>query len=636
MDASTNAQVSGVSGVQALIPADLADTPDDLAEVSEVSDGQDPDDPKAAHVPKPVIPEEGHRPCFLVFDDWVEEGGRKYRPGVWHFGLKAGRGEAPPTLTQQWVCSPLHVDAVTTDAHSSNYGRLLRFRTTLGKWRTWAMPMELLRGDGSDLRGELLAMGVEIDPQGRNLLAMYLQDRAPSRRIQCALQTGWSGTDYRAFVLPDEVIGPKAASVAYQSGDRGQDEYTQAGTLVGWKTGIAAIAVGNPLLMLAISAAFAGPVLARCNAESGGVHLVGDSSTGKTAAIEAACSVWGGPNFKRSWRATGNGMEGVAALFNDSLLTLDEISECDPREVGAIVYSLGNGRGKQRASRTGAARAVARWRCSVLSSGERTIGTTMAEGGHRLKAGQSVRLLDVPAQRKYGAWDDLHQHDSGAALSDALKGEAARHYGHAGRAFLEKLTRDHNTGFTDALDKIKARPQFQAPQGEGQAKRAAGRFALMALAGELATEYGVTGWSEGQAIEAAAVAFKLWLALRGKGRGNLERDQVVERITGFIERHGDSRFSDVDSDDDQRASMVRDRAGWWKDKAGVRAFLFTADGMREALTGFDFNRALDALQEAGAIEAPGADGKRAKFMRIGGRGMKLYTVDLGKLDVAGA
>jgi putative DNA primase/helicase len=87
--------------------------------------------------------------------------------------------------------------------------------------------------------------------------------------------------------------------------------------------------------------------------------------------------VWGGPGYRRSWRATANGMEGAAALFNDCLLALDEISECDPREVGAIVYSLGNGRGKQRASRTGAARSVTRWQAFIVSTGERTIGTTM-------------------------------------------------------------------------------------------------------------------------------------------------------------------------------------------------------------------------------------------------------------------
>lgn len=619
------AGVSRVSGVQASSHAGSTDTPADSAGVSGAS----------GETPKNIIPSESERPVFRVLDDWIDSGGVKYRPGVWHFGMKPGRGDAPPTLTQQWVCSPLYLDAVTTDANAGNYGRLLRFKTTLGKMRTWAMPMDQLRGDCSDLRGELLAMGVEIDPYGRHHLAAYLQAIAPKRRIQCALQTGWAGADFTAFVLPDDVIGPKAAAVAYQSGERGQDEYTTAGTLAGWQTGIAAMAVGNPLLTLALCTAFAGPVLARCNAESGGIHFIGDSSTGKTTAIEAACSIWGGANFRRSWRATGNGMEGVAALFNDSLLALDEISECDPREVGTIVYALGNGRGKQRASRTGAARSVARWRCSVLSSGERSIGTTMADGGHRVKAGQSVRLLDVPAQRMYGAWDDLHHHVSGTAFSDALKRESVTNFGHAGRAFLEKLTRDHEASFPEALDTIKNLPELQAANDEGQAKRAAARFAIAALAGELATQYGITGWPDGEAIKAAAVGFAAWQGLRGKGRGNLERDQVAERLAGFIERHGDSRFSDVDSDDEQRAAMVRDRAGWWLSGEAGRQYLFTAEGMREAVKGFDFNRALDALQECGAIEATGAGGKRAKFRRIRGQGIKLYQVDPARLNAGG-
>jgi putative DNA primase/helicase len=583
-----------------------------------------------------IIPGEGERPCFRVLDFPHTDGPQNYRAGVWHFGRKVGKPDTAPTHTQQWVCSPLHVDAVTTDSQGGNYGRLLRFRTTLGKWRTWAMPMELLRGDGSDMRGELLAMGVEMDPCARNPLAMYLQSMAPHRRIECSLQTGWAGADFRAFVLPDEVIGPRSREVAYQSGERGKDDYTIGGTLIGWQQGVASMAVGNPLLALALSAAFAGPLLARCNAESGGIHFVGDSSTGKTTLIEASCSTWGGPTYRRSWRATGNGMEGVAALFNDSLLALDEISECDPREVGAIVYALGNGCGKQRASRTGTARAVYRWRCSVLSSGERTIGTTMADSGQRIKAGQSVRLLDVPAQRQHGAWDTLHGHASGMAFSDALKRASVTHFGHAGRAFLEKLTRDHGANFTDALDLLKARSEFAVQVDDGQLKRAASRFALFALAGELATDYGLTGWPDGEAIRAAASGFAAWRSMRGKGKGNLERDDVCERLDSFIQRHGDSRFSDIDAGDDDRGPIVRDRAGWWHDDGVRRRYLLTADGMREALKGFDFNRALDGLQEVGAIDPPGADGKRARFRRVRGHGVKLYEVDPARLDRGGA
>ena len=322
------------------------------------------------------------------------------------------------------------------------------------------------------------------------LIKPYWQTNSPKRRIRCALQVGWCDG---SFVLPDTVIGPKASGVIFQSGEHSFDEYTQAVTFAGWQAEISARAVGNPLLILALSASFAGPLLEKCNIEGGGFHFVGDSSTGKTTAIEAACATWGGASFKRSWRATANGMEGAATLFNDGLLALDEISECDPREVGAIVYTLGNGRGKQRASRLGNARGINRWRCLILSSGERTIATTMAEGGHRAKAGQMIRLLDIPALRTYGAWDNLHGFASGTAFSDAIKRAAATHYGHAERAFLEKLTHD-NTNLCEYLETIKGLPEFQSEGGEGQDKRAVTRFALLALAGELATEYNITGW----------------------------------------------------------------------------------------------------------------------------------------------
>ncbi len=576
-------------------------------------------------LPRSPFPGMNGRPRYVVLDDWTKAIDGNHRPGVYYCGMTGGKRNEPPEPFDAWISSPMHIDAVTFDGQSNNFGRLLRFKPTVGKWREWAMPMELLAGDGSQLRGELLAMGVELDPyKARQQLPHYLQSEHPKRRIHCALQVGWCGD---SFVLPDEVIGPKAAGVIFQSGERGHEEHTQAGTLAGWKDGIAAKAVGNPLLMLAVSASFAGPILQRCNSEGGGFHVVGDSSTGKTTLIEAACATWGGPGFKRSWRATANGMEGAAAMFNDCLLALDEISECDPKEVGAIIYALGNGRGKQRASRSGNARGVTRWRCFVISSGERTIATTMQEGGQRAKAGQSMRLLDIPATQTFGAWDTLHGATSPAAFSDAIKRATAQHHGLAGRAFLEKLTFD-TADYCVELDKIKALPFFATDGTEGQDKRAAARFALIGLAGELATQYGVTGWPVGDAVKAAAHAFKLWQA--GRGKGNDERRQIADKVRGFIERHGDARFSNADYTGDTQP--VRDRAGWWRSNGDGREYLFTADGMREALKGFDFKRALDVLQELGALPAPGSDGKRARFYRVGGMGAKLYPLNPEKLE----
>lgn len=606
--ASSNTGVSQVAEVQANGDALCVVTPPSSPEVSQVADS-----------PASPIPETADRPAFRVFDEWLEDGGEKLRPGVWHFGTDK---EGNPTQT--WISSPLHVEAVTYDGQDNHFGRMLRFKNTIGGWREWAMPMQMLAGTGDELRGELLSMGLEIDPSpnARRLLSTYLQAKLPKRRILCALQVGWCED---SFVLPDTVIGPKASGLIFQSGECIHDEHTTGGTLAGWQSEIAARAKGNPLLLLALSAAFSGPLLAKCNAEGGGLHFVGDSSTGKTTLLEAACSVWGGANYRRSWRATANGMEGAAALFNDCLLALDEISECNPNEVGNIVYALGNGRGKQRASRTGSPRALTRWRCMVLSSGERTIETTMQEGGNRAKAGQAVRLLDLSVARASGAWDNLHDLPSGTAFSDAIKRAAVTHYGHAGRAFLEKLTHD-NSDFCALLERIKGLQEFPVKGSEGQEKRAAARFALIALAGELATEYSITGWLPGDAINAAALAFKAWRASRGQG--NSERIQVLERLREFIDRHGDSRFSDKDAKGD---IPIRDRAGWWQDTPDGRIYLFSAGGLNEALKGFDYGRAQDLLAEVGVLPPRDAQRKHSRTSRVNGESKRLYPIDLSKL-----
>ena len=415
------------------------------------------------------MPDKTKCPVFICFNNKIKDGGSFLPAGVWFFEVNKEE-----QITRTKVCSPLSIEAITYDGQENNYGRLLKFKTTKGTWKSWAMPMELLKGSGDELRGELLAMGLQITPgsKARNLLSNYLQINPPIKQIRCALQVGWCGD---SFVLPDKVYGKESDNIIFQSGERGYEEYTQAGTLVGWRDDIAALAVNNPILTIAISAAFAAPLAKKCNAESGGFHFVGDSSIGKSSALEAACSIWGGENFKRSWRTTANGMEGAAVLFNDCLLALDEISECDPKDIGAIVYALGNGRGKQRATRSGNARGVNRWRSFVLSTGERTITTSMNEGGHRSKAGQSVRLIDMPTKRTHGIYDVLHGHVSGQALSDSLKKAATKHYGVTGRYFLEKLTQDKRN-FSEYLERIKNNHSFKAV--EPQHKRVAARFEL--------------------------------------------------------------------------------------------------------------------------------------------------------------
>jgi putative DNA primase/helicase len=268
----------------------------------------------------------------------------------------------------------------------------------------------------------------------------------------------------------------------------------------------------------------------------------------------------------------------------------------------------------------------------VLSSGERTIATTMSEVGRRVKAGQSVRLLDIPAARRFGAWDELHGAAAGSAFSDAIKRGAATHHGHAGREFVQRLTRD-DRDLIERLNRIKDLPQFAVSNGEGQERRAAGRFALFALAGELATEYGLTGWPQGAAIDAAAECFRAWRAERG--RGNDERRQILDAVASFIDKHGDSRFSSASGESYDNQKAVHQRAGWWRDEGlpDSRVYLFNKDGLREALKSFDFGRALDVLQQEKVLPPPTSGGERSRSERINAAGgtRRVYPIDSGQL-----
>ena len=69
------------------------------------------------------------------------------------------------------------------------------------------------------------------------------------------------------------------------------------------------------------------------------------------------------------------------------------------------------------------------------------------------------------------------------------------------------------------------------------------RFGLVAVAGELATHYGVTGWSEGEATQAASLCFAAWLDSFG-GTGNREDRALlaqVRREVAVIQPPGFSR-----------------------------------------------------------------------------------------------
>lgn len=518
-----------------------------------------------------------------------------------------------PERGARWVCAPLEVTALVRDPHNTGWGLLTEFSDPDRNPHRVIVPMALFRGDGAEVAGLLLDHGLKIAPKGKPLLLEYLQTARTSKRARVTHRTGWhdTGPEGAVFVLPDHAIGPDGSAWIFESDNPAGHTFALRGSLKDWQREVAALCAGNSRLLFAVSVAFAAPLLYLAGAEGGGFHFRSNSSDGKTTALRVAASVCGGADFMQRWRATDNGLEALAMQHCDAPLLLDELAQIDPRAAGEVAYMLANGGGKARAGRTGGARERASWRVLFLSAGEIGLAEHMGEIGRAPRAGQELRLAEIPADAGagLGTFEWLHEFKSGSEFAKALDRAARRNYGVAFASYLRELvSRQH-----EVADVVReAQRQFEqhclSEGAHGQARRVAGRFALVGAGGELATKWGVTGWEAGAAMRAARACFEAWLARRG-GEGNQEECAILEQVREFLRRYGESAFTDWErpaNDADKHAPVRSDRAGYRRHDAGAdetEYFIFNEVWRARVCKGFDPGAVGRLLLARGFIKA---------------------------------
>jgi uncharacterized protein (DUF927 family) len=526
------------------------------------------------------------------------------------------------------VAGKFEVVAESRDEAGWSWGVLLRWSDPDGRVREWAMPRSVLAGDGTEVRRSLLDGGLYVGAgtKARNLLTQFLTGVHVEQRAKAVSSIGWYGS---AYVLPDGAIGRTGGerSILQTSGSF-EHCFFEKGTLADWQQNVSRYAVGNSRLALAISMAFAAAIVGPCGAESGGIHLRGPSSSGKSTTLAMAGSVWGGGDRKgyvKSWRSTSNGLEAVAAAHNDALLCLDELAQVSAKEAGEVAYMLSNGSGRTRASRDTTLRKTAKWRLLFLSSGEIGLSDKIAEDvrGRRATAGQHVRVIDVPADTGiHGVFENLHDFPDAGCFARHLVAAARESYGVAARAFINEIA-----GRLEELRQAIANavPEFIAqncPRGsDGQVERVAGRFGLIAAAGEIATAAGITNWQSGEAITAAKTCFEAWLMNRG-GVEAAEVREGINAVRAFLSAHVNSRF--LDAWNGNATEKLTNLAGFRKkcEDGDGWDFFVTTEAWPEVAAGFDAKALAAVLAERGLLSLPDSGPHRAKKLRIPGYGQR--------------
>ena len=438
----------------------------------------------------------------------------------------------------------------------------------------------------------------------RERLADYLQGEGKNTRWQLAKTAGWHGG---AYILPSgEVLGD--AENLHYHGDTSQGaDYQPRGSLADWQAR-ARLAQDNSRLCLALGCAFAAPLLHLLDHESGGFHLYGDSSDGKTTAALFALTVWGNPKgLKLTWEGTAHGFSNTAAAKNDGLLVLDEIGQASARTAAQTAYAVLNGTGKIQGAKDGGNREIQRWRIMLFSTGEKTLDGYLKTEGKDWQAGQATRLPAIPADagKGIGIYDTLHGFAGGAELSEHLTREGAKHHGTAGRAYIahlatidaEQEARRHVDAYMAALPKL-----------EGQARRVAMRFAILAAALELAQPiHGLTGTTA-----AIRQCHDDWQAAHGSGKH--EDRKITEQTEAFLQQHGDgNRFAHWNS-----TQTFTDHAGYRKDIADEEPefWIIPAVFEGEIARGFEARKACEVLHRIGWLLYNDKQ-KRWRFKRYG-------------------
>lgn len=562
-----------------------------------------------------LIQQAGGKPAFI---DELAPCVEARADGLYYVTPKTDKQSGEVMRPGQWLCDPLDVAGVGAD--DTERFLVLRWRPTgADSLHTEAIPArDIGERDGW---ARLRAGGLSVTAKGhlRAVLADHLLRSAKGDIWRITALTGWQ---HGAYIMPDgEIIGEPHTRVLFNGRSAAAGGYTVKGTAESWRDNVAALVAGNPSMMLGVAAALAAPLVGLAGADGFGLHFFQQSSAGKTTTANIATSLYGEPDALRlTWYGTALGIANEAQAHNDALMPLDEVGQgSDARAVATSAYTLFNGVGKLQGAKDGGNRELMRWRTVAISTGEMDIETFLISGGLKPKAGQLVRLLNIPLERA----TVFHGLASGQAHADALRHACNGNHGAAGRKWIAWLAR-HPQAARDAVTAAAARWRALIPADYGeQVHRVADRFAIMEAALLLGQE--ITGWSEQASRDAIQHGFNAWV--REFGTGNKEHRQIIEQAEAFLNAHGFSRYAPLPWS--PQDLPVRDLAGY-RDRGSRESgplifYTFPATFENEIAAGFNPKQFARVLAEARMLE-PGQDRFKKKAIRVDGRQPVFYVL----------
>ena len=191
--------------------------------------------------------------------------------------------------------------------------------------------------------------------------------------------------------------------------------------------------------------AFGAPLIKHLNLKGAIINLINnESGTGKSTILKMCNSVWGHPEeIMMQWKDTQNTIIHRLGILNNLPATIDEVTKLTPEDFSDLVYSISQGRGKNRMKQHENAERVnfTKWALIALCSSNASFYDKLSS----LKStpdGEFMRLIEYRIDRT----DNLNKQEA-----DEIFDKLYSNYGHAGETYAKYLVSD----LESAVDLVK-------------------------------------------------------------------------------------------------------------------------------------------------------------------------------------
>ena len=479
------------------------------------------------------------------------------------------------------------------------------------------IPLDYFSGSSDRFEALLRRVGFLLpDSRKRRLILFeYLAAVTPSLRLSGIDKYGWAD-DLSYFNYGGRIVSKREDVVNTLSINR---NLLLNSDIKRFNQEVTPYLISNNMLIIALCATFTAPLIKVLGIESFGIHYYGSSSSGKSITITLASSIMGSRNYVTNWRATVNGVEGLATNSNDLPLLLDEMSQFkDYSRLESAIMTLINGVGTAKMNKNSELVPPSRWNICVISNGNQT---PMLLTGGKVNVAADIRMFNIPANNpELGVLNELHKFKTSHEFIQYINKLAPN------PIFYEYLTKVVNLNNND-ISRLKkkhgviAKTLINGRDVHGQVYRVAEKFAAMQLAGELATELEIWSLPIDEIQKSIKVIFESWIAEFGSN--DKEHEQILEQFTAGLQSKL-AKFIDLQS---IGHSTIPDPLFGYYDH---EYYYLTAHAKTTLLNGFNMKYALEILQQKNLlIRWP--NNSFTKVKRIGDRTEKLYFISKNNL-----